>query len=106
MSHSFLRHILEFDQLAPGGKNVSNALKIGSLKFPVKKNTSINDSVPPLLLSLLTSFLLFPAAHFIRQSLAEAIRSPNPYSVFCLLAAYDAPLPELQKLNEAKGEVW
>jgi 20S proteasome subunit beta 4 len=44
------------------------------------------------------------AAHFIRLGLAEAIRSPSPYSVFCLLAAYDAPLPELQKLNEAKGE--
>jgi|UniRef100_A0A7S4CWQ4 20S proteasome subunit beta 4 len=44
------------------------------------------------------------AAHFIRWQLANSIRSRSPYQVFCLLAAYDNPLPELKRLNETKGE--
>lgn len=44
------------------------------------------------------------AAHFIRWQLANSIRSRSPYQVNCLLAAYDQPLPELTRLNEAKGE--
>eukprot|EP00667_Euglena_gracilis_P025664 EG_transcript_30279 len=44
------------------------------------------------------------AAHFIRGALADAIRSPSPFEVQCLFAAFDPPLPELKKLNEAKGQ--
>uniref|UniRef100_A0A7S1NG49 Proteasome subunit beta n=1 Tax=Eutreptiella gymnastica TaxID=73025 RepID=A0A7S1NG49_9EUGL len=44
------------------------------------------------------------AAHFIRWQLANSIRSRSPYQVNCLLAAFDPPLPELKKLNEAKNE--